>query len=442
MKANYSYVLLTCECLENKYLEQAFTMLNINLQKTELSAITRSKASDHANSVIATCCHHLDAITECHELKQAHRIMCVTEQENKQVSTGRVSTLAHPFSIYEFHQALLAIESSHPTESSQMDYLAHELVGVSQAIVNTRQIIKQVANSDSNILILGDSGTGKEVIASCIHHLSDRKKHPFVPLNCGAIPGELMESELFGHEKGAFTGAITKRSGRFEIANHGTLFLDEIGDMPLAMQVKLLRVLQERKIERVGSTSSIDIDVRIIAATNKNLEDMVANNTFREDLYYRLNVIPIYVPTLRERIDDIPLLINNQIAKISKRIPNTAVFTEGSIQLMCQYSWPGNIRELANFIERIVVICHDKVIDESVISEQLHTIKSRSHALPIPTDLNEFNMKEYLSTIEQQIINIALEKTNGIVSAAADYLNLRRTTLIEKIKKYKLITNE
>jgi sigma-54 specific flagellar transcriptional regulator A len=212
--------------------------------------------------------------------------------------------------------------------------------------------------------------------------------------------------------------------------------------MPLNMQVKLLRVLQERKIDRVGSTKSIDIDVKIISATNKNLEDMIQAGSFREDLFYRINVIPIYVPTVRERADDIPLLMISLIEKISKRIVNNTMFSDEAIQAMCQYSWPGNIRELANFIERMVVICHDRVVTRNDVIEQLHKVKSRQQTLPLPQDLTDFNLKDYLANIEQQIINIALEKANGIVSSAAEYLNLRRTTLIEKMKKYQLITNE
>ncbi len=311
------------------------------------------------------------------------------------------------------------------------------LVGSSAAIEKIKEMIVQVASSNSNILILGESGTGKNIIASCIHQLSDRKSKTFVPLNCGAIPSELIESELFGHEKGAFTGAINRRPGRFEIADKGTLFLDEIGDMPMPMQVKLLRVLQEGIVERIGSTTPIEVDVRLIAATNQNLELMIQQHLFREDLYYRLNVIPITVPSLRERPTDIPYLIDHYIEKISKRFPNHAQFTSEAIDVMCQYDWPGNIRELANFVERMVVLHNEGEITADHIQEQFNKTMANHH-LTIPYDAEHIDFKEYLSKAEQMLIKIALEKSNGIISAAAAYLNLGKSTLNEKIKKYKL----
>lgn len=319
------------------------------------------------------------------------------------------------------------------------DYLDKELVGHSQAICKTKEIILQVANTDSSILILGESGTGKEVISSCIHHLSERSNQPFVPINCGAIPGELMESELFGHEKGSFTGAAARRTGRFEIANHGTLFLDEIGDMPLNMQVKLLRVLQEKKIERVGSATSIDIDTRIISATNKHLYDMVTEGKFREDLYYRLNVIPIYVPNLVERSEDIPALIDQQLAKIRKRLPYQVTFNSEAIDTMMEYAWPGNIRELANFVERLVVIYHDQTITRQIVRDEIMAMKGFNQGIHlVSSEFEQLDLKKYLADIERELIQKALDKSNGIVATAAQFLSLRRTTLIEKIKKYNL----
>lgn len=414
-------------------------MLEIEYKCLDLDKIQKILQDDLQLSIVTFCHHQLEAIRSFSNKADA-RLICVAEQGQPLSGPDDITYLNMPFTAYHFKHILLSFINN-VDESSESIYLARELVGCSEIIQQTRHMIHQVANCDSNVLILGESGTGKEIVASCIHHLSKRNLKPFVPINCGAIPGELMESELFGHEKGAFTGAMNKRSGRFEMANHGTIFLDEIGDMPLNMQVKLLRVLQERKIERVGSMQSNDIDVRIISATNKHLEEMIAQHTFREDLYYRLNVIPINVPTLRDRVADIPLIVNNLMEKISKRIPNNANLTEEAIQAMCQYNWPGNIRELANFIERLVVLCHDKIIDATIVSEQLHKIKSRHINLPLSHDTTAFNMKEYLSSIEQQIIHHALEKTNDIVSAAAEFLNLRRTTLIEKMKKYKLEFN-
>ncbi|MEC7472207.1 MAG: sigma-54 dependent transcriptional regulator, partial [Pseudomonadota bacterium] len=234
--------------------------------------------------------------------------------------------------------------------------LFRSLVGTSRAVQHVRQMMQQVADTEASVLILGESGTGKEVVARNLHYHSKRRQGPFVPVNCGAIPAELLESELFGHEKGAFTGAITARSGRFELAEGGTLFLDEIGDMPLPMQVKLLRVLQERTFERVGSNRTQSADVRIIAATHKNLEKMIEEGTFREDLYYRLNVFPIEMAPLRERVEDIPLLMNELISRMEHEKRGSIRFNSAAIMSLCRHDWPGNVRELANLVERMAIM--------------------------------------------------------------------------------------
>lgn len=241
--------------------------------------------------------------------------------------------------------------------------LIKRLVGRSESLCLVRRLIEQVAPTDANVLILGESGTGKEVVARAIHDLSARAKKPFVPVNCGAIPGELLESELFGHEKGAFTGAITTREGRFELAEGGTLFLDEIGDMPFQMQVKLLRVLQERKFNRVGSNKVINANVRVIAATHQNLEKMVAENRFREDLFYRLNVFPIETPPLRERADDVPVLIQELVNRHGKDSDTTIRFTQRAMLLLMQNQWKGNVRELSNLVERLLILHPNEVVD-------------------------------------------------------------------------------
>ena len=234
--------------------------------------------------------------------------------------------------------------------------LFRSLVGTSRCIQQVRQMMQQVADTEASVLILGESGTGKEVVARALHDHSKRRAGPFVPVNCGAIPAELLESELFGHEKGAFTGAITSRAGRFELANGGTLFLDEIGDMPLPMQVKLLRVLQERTFERVGSNRMQTADVRIIAATHKDLEKMIEEGSFREDLYYRLNVFPIDMPPLRERVEDIPLLMNELISRMEHEKRGSIRFNSAAIMSLCRHDWPGNVRELANLVERMAIM--------------------------------------------------------------------------------------
>ena len=233
---------------------------------------------------------------------------------------------------------------------------SQKIVGSSDIIARVRYMISQVAKSEATVLILGESGTGKEVVASHVHEQSLRANGPFVPVNCGAIPPDLLESEIFGHEKGAFTGAITARQGRFELAKGGTLFLDEIGDMPHAMQVKLLRVLQQRTFERVGGNRTIETDVRIIAATNANLEEKIKNGSFREDLYYRLNVFPIEMPTLRARPEDVPEIILDLLERLDHEGHGRFEFTADAIVTLSQYPWPGNIRELSNLIQRLAIL--------------------------------------------------------------------------------------
>ena len=340
------------------------------------------------------------------------------------------------------------------------------LAGRSKAIQQTRELIDQVAKSEATVLILGESGTGKEVVAQALHRASLRKDKPFVPVNCGAIPGELLESELFGHEKGAFTGALTSRQGRFELAEGGTLFLDEIGDMPMPMQVKLLRVLQERTFERVGSNKTIQCDVRIIAATHRKLEQEISEKRFREDLFYRLNVFPIEVPALRERAEDIPYLINDLIQRMQTANRGSVRLTREAIAVLMQHHWPGNVRELSNLIERLAIIFPDGLVDVGDLPEKFQAYdvpagvkldwlepdivqsvealeghvkseKSVSQASGKSIQLPEqgIDLKEYLTDLENELIRQALEECNGVVAHAAKLLNMRRTTLVEKLRK-------
>jgi sigma-54 dependent transcriptional regulator, flagellar regulatory protein len=375
--------------------------------------------------------------------------------------------------------------------------------GASVAIRRVNQLITQVALFDSNVLILGESGTGKEVVARAIHDASPRRLRPYVPINCGAIPAELLESELFGHEKGAFTGALNARKGRFEIAEGGTVFLDEIGDMNPTMQVKLLRVLQERVYERVGSCVSQRCDVRIIAATHRDLEQAIARGTFREDLFYRLNVVPVEMPALRERGEDLPLLI----AALSERIAATGrpqvQFTAAAVEALRGYRWPGNVRELGNLIERLSIQCGSRAVGIAdlparyrpadwtpageplaedliasvpatrVLAEAFATLgQSTPSPSPSPhaTDALDilgadgadddiettvpmdgllvdallaelprgFDLREYLDGLEQRLIQRAMHSADGVVAHAARLLGLRRTTLVEKLRKYAL----
>ena len=367
------------------------------------------------------------------------------------------------------------------------------LVGAGNSIANLRSLVAQVAPKMASVLLQGESGTGKEVVAQAIHDCSTRAKAPFVAVNCGAIPAELLESELFGHEKGAFTGAVAARKGRFELAEGGTLFLDEIGDMPFDMQVKLLRVLQERTFERVGGTKLQKANVRIVAATHQNLEGKVESGDFRMDLYYRLNVFPIDVPPLRERPEDIPLLAQRFIDLQQEQNGEAISLSRDALTQLCQCEWQGNIRELGNLIERLTILYPGEVVDTQKLpgryaASQADWVQTPRHdpeavakfiddlfkdmddstqekvaVLPTPVDtgaedlsglfatadqlppvtphvvdftIGDIDLKEHLAEIEKDLIFAALEHSDWVNAQAAKRLNLQRTTLVEKMRKY------
>jgi len=268
-------------------------------------------------------------------------------------------------------------------------HLFRSLVGTSRQIQAVRSMMGQVADKDVTVLIAGESGTGKEVVARNLHYNSPRRKKPFVPVNCGAIPAELLESELFGHEKGAFTGAINARAGRFELAEGGTLFLDEIGDMPLHMQVKILRVLQEKSYERVGGNKSFQTDVRIVAATHRNLEKMIEDGQFREDLYYRLNVFPIEMPSLRERAEDIPLLINELVSRLESEKRGSIRFNSAAIMSLCQHLWHGNVRELANLVERMAIMHPFGVVGVQDLPQKYRHVEVEDESFGLQDELDD-----------------------------------------------------
>lgn len=318
------------------------------------------------------------------------------------------------------------------------------IIGESEKMLSLFELMEKVANSDSTVLLMGESGTGKEMVARAIHDLSNRKNKNFVPVNCAAIPDELLESELFGHIKGSFTGAVATRIGRFEIADKGTLFLDEIGDMKPNLQVKLLRVLQNREIEPVGATHIKKIDVRIIAATNQHLEQMVADKGFREDLYYRLSVIPIYLPPLRERRSDIPLLINNFLEKFGQeRHRKVTGIDKFTLESLCNYDWPGNVRELENLVERLIILKGSGMITIADLPDKYRSAPPVTMGATIPATLPDrgFCLNSAVEDFENQMILQALERTSGNKKEAAILLNLKRTTLIEKLKKKRLSVN-
>jgi sigma-54 specific flagellar transcriptional regulator A len=368
---------------------------------------------------------------------------------------------------------------SQSTDGSKFD----GLIGSTEAMNQIRFLITQVASKDANVLILGDSGTGKEVIARNVHLLSGRASGPFVPVNCGAIPGELLESELFGHEKGAFTGAISSRKGRFELAQGGTLFLDEIGDMPLQMQVKLLRVLQERVYERVGGNKPIKADVRIVAATHRNLETMIEDGKFREDLFYRLNVFPIESPSLNERAGDLELLIQEFIARFEKEHKARFNLTDRALDSLKQHEWPGNVRELGNLVERLLIMFPNQMVDVHDLPQRYRYTDEAPFVPEYPDEILErqalidifaenddpeddgsddfvmsattiadpttmmlppegIDLKEFLAELEVNLIEQALQSTDYVVARAAEQLGLRRTTLVEKMRKYDLNKDE
>jgi DNA-binding NtrC family response regulator len=330
-------------------------------------------------------------------------------------------------------------ENSRLKKELQKKYRFNNIVGTSKAMRKVFDLIEKVADTDGTVLISGASGTGKELIASAIHYNSSRGDKPMVVINCGAIPEELLESELFGHEKGAFTGAYKNRTGRFEMANGGTFFLDEIGEMSPSLQVKLLRVLQEQKFEKVGGTKTVHVDVRIIAATNKNLTISINKGKFREDLYYRLNVIPIKVPPLKQRKSDIPLLIDYFMKKFRSEKQNLIKeFSNEALEDMMGFDWPGNVREVENVIKRLTILCDNEIVQVDDLPEHIQR-KTRSLE-PDEEDVldKDLNLNEAVKDYEKRLILDALEKSNWVKTKAAKLLNINRTTLVEKIKKQNL----
>lgn len=378
-----------------------------------------------------------------------------------ELETGVLAIAELPLRYKQFSAVLEKVkvhrQHRHEDGAPRSPELFRNLVGSSLGIQQVRRMIEMVAASDASVLVMGESGTGKEVVARHIHYHSERRHKPFVALNCGAIPTELLESELFGHEKGAFTGAISSRQGRFEMAEGGTLFLDEIGDMSLAMQVKLLRVLQDHSFERVGSNKNIIANVRIIAATHVNLEAAIAKGSFREDLYYRLNVFPIDMPPLRERGEDLFLLINDLTERLKNEGRGTVELTPLAMESLARYPWPGNVRELANLIERLSILYPDGVVDLPHLPEK-HQAKELLSQVPETPEVSEtpaiqpiaelagplrlprggIDLKEHLTNLEYNMIKQALDETEWIVAHAAKRLKMGRTTLVEKMRKFKM----
>lgn len=333
-------------------------------------------------------------------------------------------------------------QGRHRLERPSIEDIFEGMIGRSRLMKDVFERIQKVSLADSTILIMGPSGTGKELVARAIHKRSHRSHNNRVSVNCGAIPSDLLESELFGHIKGAFTGAISGRKGRFELADKGTIFLDEIGDMPLQLQVKILRVLQEKQIEIVGSSETLDVDVRVIAATHKDLEKAVSEGKFREDLFYRLNVIPIRIPALKERREDIPLLIAHFLDRfVSADKSNDISFSAQAMELMISYDWPGNVRELENVIERLVILRGgNEILPEDLPAKifKSNPLSTKQYKTLFELPKDGVDLKQILSDIEDSLIMQAMNRTSGNKNQASKLLTLNRTTLIEKMKKKNL----
>ena len=367
---------------------------------------------------------------------------------NQTFPWARFYDLSYPIRCDELGSVLDDIRATHGPSRTAGESARESLIGESDDMRNIRSLISRVAPSMATVLITGESGTGKEVIARDIHRQSGRKG-PFVAINCGAIPDHLLESELFGHERGAFTGASSTRQGRFEQANGGTLFLDEIGDMPAPMQVKLLRVLQERVVERVGGAKSLPVDIRIVTATHRDLQQRIEESRFREDLYYRLSVFPIEISGLRERPEDIPLLAEEMIRRARRNLGVGVHISSAAMQVLAAYAWPGNVRELGNLVERLAVVKPDGIIeaadlpwpirpvkdDTEIVSSHLVSDSDVSVTLPA----QGIDLKRHLSDVERRAIEAALDDAEGVVKKAADLLGMRRTTLVEKIRRYEIV---
>ena len=357
------------------------------------------------------------------------------------IKGGAADFIAKPFQFDELlhvlgkarEQRRLASENAYLRSQLEDRYTFSGVLGKSRAMQAVFQLLETVSNSNSTILITGETGTGKEVVARAIHHNSPRRANRFVALNCSAIPETLLEAELFGHVAGAFTGAIGTRPGRFEQANKGTLFLDEVGTMSTALQMKLLRALQEREFEKVGDQRTTKVDVRVIAATNSDLVQMVRNATFREDLYYRLNVIPVVLPSLRERREDVPLLVKHFLEKFA---PDREMsVSQAAMRALMAYDWPGNVRQLENAIERAVALSEGRTeFDVSDLPPELDPSPSANAPL-VTFPEGGLNLSAYLSSIERDLIHQSLARTRGNKNRAAELLGLKRTTLVEKLKR-------
>lgn len=409
-----------------------------------LLAFVALESKEDEENILTTLCSNYPGIS-CHLIDENEN-----RSESLELPSGVDSYLKFPVDFESLMHTIKKAKLSKNNLATRKG-LPISLTGNSAAIQDVESLIRQVSQADSNVLLLGESGTGKEIVARSIHQFSMRADEPFVAVNCGAIPPELLESELFGHEKGAFTGATSSRRGRFELAEGGTLFLDEIGDMPMPMQVKLLRVIQERTFERVGGMKTIASNVRLVAATHQDLEKRIEEGEFRTDLFYRLNVFPIKLPSLRERTSDIPLLLSEFAERIRLQHgkPKAITFDDSALEALSNHPLPGNVREIENLVERLSILRPGETISADllppkyksvVVAQQSdHQFVRRNSIEPrapsIRFQSGTINLKQHLTALEKNLIFQALDDTDWVVSKAAKVLTLRRTTLIQKIRK-------
>lgn len=423
--------------------DEGYTVLAVMNGKDALAAIEQGEFSLIITDIRLPDISGMEILSQSMQIAAAVPVVMMTGYGNikdavESMRIGAFDYITKPFDLEEmFVTVSKALEVNAITEENirlkkelSSQFSSGRIIGESKAMKSVFALLDKVSRTESTVLLLGESGTGKELVASTIHYQSARKKKPIIRVNCAALPDDLIESELFGYEKGAFTGADAKKPGRFDMADGGTLFLDEIGDLPQLTQTKLLRFLEERTFERLGSTSTVSVDVRIIAATNKNLEKEVTKGTFREDLYYRLNVIPVTLPPLRKRVEDIPLLIDTFTNKFNDQFGTNMHFGADAIQELLKYSFPGNVRELLNIVERCIALASGKIIGRNDLPA--HILQNQKDKVPL------LSLQQVSVEAEKNHIVRILRMTQGNRSKAAEILGVNRKTLWEKINNYNL----
>ncbi|MDU1796625.1 MAG: nitrogen regulation protein NR(I) [Pseudomonas aeruginosa] len=454
--------------LEKALQQEGMTTVSFDSADSVIGRLGRQQPDVIISDIRMPGASGLDLLAQIRELHPRLPVIIMTAHSDLDSAVasyqgGAFEYLPKPFDVDEA-VSLVKRANQHAQEQQGLELPANqartpEIIGEAPAMQEVFRAIGRLSHSNITVLINGESGTGKELVAHALHRHSPRAASPFIALNMAAIPKDLMESELFGHEKGAFTGAAAQRRGRFEQADGGTLFLDEIGDMPADTQTRLLRVLADGEFYRVGGHTPVKVDVRIIAATHKNLEKMIEDGTFREDLYYRLNVFPIEMAPLRERVEDIALLLNELISRMEHEKRGSIRFNSAAIMSLCRHDWPGNVRELANLVERLAIMHPYGVIgvgelpkkfrhvddeDEQLASSLREELEERAAInaglpgmdAPAMLPAEGLDLKDYLANLEQGLIQQALDDAGGVVARAAERLRIRRTTLVEKMRKY------